>query len=447
MGATGSFTEGSPIAVPSETQATGTPSNGADRQPERGFRLGDLGPAIIVASVVLGPGSILSASRVGAEHGAALLWVLALAAAVMGGTAALAARIGAGLAGSPCEELAVRLGRPVAVIVGATLFLVVVGFQSSNNIAVLAVLEPAFASEPGQTFSPLVAATILVALNGLVAAAVFGLRGLYRKLEWLMRGLVAVMAAAFAINLAAAKPSVGDAFAGFVPRWPDGEGAARFLAVQGLIATTFSVAGAFYQAYLVREKGWGPGDGRKAGGEAALGAATLGVMTGMILLTAAATLHGRPGTGELGDAADLAEQLRPFFGRWAVLIFSIGIGAGAFGSFLGNALIGGTLLADGLGRGTSLESLWVRGLTIAALAVGAGIAIAAGGAKPVTAILIAQALTVLGGPLLAAALLFLGTRLSPRPPAWTLVAASIGALLVLGLAVRTGWKLWTDAFA
>ena len=429
-------------------------SGDADHQPERGFRLGDLGPAIIVASVVLGPGTILSASRVGAAHGARMLWVPLLAAVVLGGTAALSARIGVSLRGSPCDELAARLGRPLAALVGATLFLVVVGFQSSNNFAVIAALEPLLVG-PGEELSTAATAAILTALNAAVIAAVCLFRGLYGKLEVLMKTLVAVMAAAFLFNLAAVRPSVRDALAGLIPRAPvGGEGGflprrdaagaiiVPLLALQGLVATTFSVAGAFYQAYLVREKGWGPGDRRKAGGEAVTGAAALGLMTAMILLTAAATLHGREGGASFSSTADLAAQLRPFFGDWAVGIFATGICAGALGSFLGNALIGGTLLADGFGKGTALDSRWVRGLTVAALLAGAGIAavVLAGGAEKVTAILAAQALTVLGGPLLAGALLYLGAKVTPRPPAWTFAAAGVGLLIVLLLSVRTAWQ-------
>ena len=429
------------------------PAEPAERA--RGFRPRDLGPALIVASVVLGPGTILSASRVGAESGAALLWVLVLSAAAMAGTAALAARVGAALPDSPGDALTRTLGRPVAALVGVTLFLVVVGFQSSNNFAVIAALEPLFAAEPGDAFPPGLAAAVLLGVNGLVAAAVFNLRGLYGKLELLMKVLVGVMAAAFALNLLAARPSAGDVLRGLIPGPPPGDEPAAFLpyraggevvtpllAVQGLIATTFSVAGAFYQAYLVREKGWRAADGRRAAGEAVAGALALGLLTATILLTAAATLHGKPDAGGFGNTADLAAQLRPFFGPWAVGLFSAGIFAGAFGSFLGNALIGGTLLADGLGKGAALDSPWVRGLTVAALAAGCGIALAApAGGGRVDAILIAQALTVLGGPLLAGALLFLGTRIAPRPPAWTFAVAGAGAVLVALLAVRTAWRL------
>ena len=424
--------------------------------PDARFSWRDLGPALIVASVVLGPGSILTASKVGCETGTAMLWVLALAAAVMAGTAALSARLGCTLGRSPCDALAARLGRPFAAAVGVTLFLVVVGFQSSNNTAVLAGLGPLLGDPP-----PAVAAGVLLAVNGLVAAALFGLRGLYKKLELLMKALLAVMAAAFAVNFFAAGPSPVEIAAGLIPSLPAADarpdGAAAYFfpyrdgdtirtphwALQGLIATTFSVAGAFYQAYLVREKGWGARDRRRAGGDVLVGIAALAVMSGMILLTAAATLHGRVDPAELTSTADVAEQLRPAFGDAAVWLFSAGIFAGAFGSFLGNAVIGGTLLADGFGRGSALDSAWVRGATFAALAAGAGIALFATttGIDPVSVIVLAQALTVLGGPLLMGSLLFLALKAPHRPPWYVLAAAVAGGLLAVLLAVRTAWTL------
>jgi Mn2+/Fe2+ NRAMP family transporter len=59
----------------------------------------------------------------------------------------------------------------------------------------------------------------------------------------------------------------------------------------------------------------------------------------------------------------------------------------------------------------------------------------------VTLITIAQALTVLGLPLLAAALLYLGTRREltgeRKVPAWILGTCSLGFLVACGLAVKT----------
>ena len=58
-----------------------------------------LGPALIVASVVLGPGSILSSSKVGAAYGFSMVWVLLVAAGLMMGMVALGARLGVSLEG------------------------------------------------------------------------------------------------------------------------------------------------------------------------------------------------------------------------------------------------------------------------------------------------------------------------------------------------------------
>ena len=81
----------------------------------RGGLLGSLGPAIIVASVVLGPGSIVASSKVGCAYGYDMVWLLAVAGLLMVSMTALSARLGVTLQGTLCDELASRAGRPVAV--------------------------------------------------------------------------------------------------------------------------------------------------------------------------------------------------------------------------------------------------------------------------------------------------------------------------------------------
>ena len=43
---------------------------------QRVGRLGSIGPAILIAAVVLGPGSILANSKVGWQYGYDMVWVL-----------------------------------------------------------------------------------------------------------------------------------------------------------------------------------------------------------------------------------------------------------------------------------------------------------------------------------------------------------------------------------
>ena len=101
-----------------------------------------IGPAIVVTAVVLGPGSILTSSRVGASIGLSALWVVAASTALMIAMVALAARLGVAYEKSLCTELADRLGRPVAALIGLVLFTLVALFQSSNNLALIGGLEP-----------------------------------------------------------------------------------------------------------------------------------------------------------------------------------------------------------------------------------------------------------------------------------------------------------------
>ena len=120
------------------------------------------------------------------------------------------------------------------------------------------------------------------------------------------------------------------------------------------MATTFSIAGAFYQAYLVRDRGWRSNNVKETFVDTVIGITTLGLITLVIMLTAASTLAGK--SIKLETVTDVAIQMENLFGRWAGIIFTIGIFAGALSSFLINAMIGGRLLADGFGKGNRIDS-------------------------------------------------------------------------------------------
>jgi Mn2+/Fe2+ NRAMP family transporter len=167
----------------------------------------------------------------------------------------------------------------------------------------------------------------------------------------------------------------------------------------------------------------------------------------MIMVTAAAVLHGRPGV-ELRTAGDVARQLGPLFGPGATGLFCVGIFAGAFSSFLVNAMIGGTVLADGLGKGGSMDDRWPKVFTVVALATGMVVAlgIKAADLNVGALIIFAQAMTVLGNPLLAGAMLWLATRRdlagARAVPLWMRTLAAAGFILVLLLSARTGYSLY-----
>ncbi len=423
-----------------------------------------IGPAIIVASVVLGPGSIVTSSKVGCEFGYELLWVLGMSGIMMVSMVMLSAWIGVSHSKSFCTEIAERLGRPLAVAIGVTVFGIVAGFQVSNNVAILLAFEPFF--DNGQI--PLnYKIGILLVLNLLLIGVLFGLKKIYKPIEKLMMGLVLMMLIGFAVNFFFAGVSISGVLRGILPSIPDGffengffpqisednETQKRFVsmpfgAVQGMIATTFSVAGAMYQAYLVKEKGWTLEKIRAGEVDSIFGITILIGISGLILCTAAAVLHGNVAPSELNSATAVANQLRPSFGNAAYFLFCLGIFAGAFSSFLVNAMIGGSVLADSIGKTSSIDGIWTKSFTVSALAFGMVLAIAVSSIEnlAVTDIIVyAQALTVIGNPGLAAAILYLGhqAKKEEKPvPSWLFVVGYVGLFVVSALGLRTALSIW-----
>lgn len=416
---------------------------------QRVGRLGSIGPAILIAAVVLGPGSILANSKVGWQYGYDMVWVLVGASLLLIGMTALSARLGVFLDGTICEELARRAGRPLAALTGVSLFLVAACFQFGNNLGVLYAIEPLL---DGSDFedSRVLSAVVLVALNGGIVVALFGFRRLYLPIERLVKILVGVMLIGFAANLILARPSIASILGGL---WPRGPQRAIETSVVAVIATTFSVGGAFYQSYLVRQKGW-TRDHLKIGlVDSFAGIGTLGLMSVMIMVTAAAVLHGNDAVQKLTSAADVARQLDPLFGVWSTGLFCMGIFAAALSSFLVNAMIGGTVLSDGLGLGGSMDERWPKIFTVLALMTGMIVALGVKMAEFNTGnlIIVAQAITVLGNPLLAGAMLWLACRSDMKSqravPLWMKIVAGAGFLVVLVLSASTARNVYLKIVA
>ena len=416
-----------------------------------------IGPAIIVAAVVCGPGSILMSTKTGAIYGYNMIWVLALAASLMWCMVVLSARLGVVHEHTLIEELSLRLGRPVGIFIGITLFLVVAGFQVSNNIAIIAAVE-VFTNDLGKVAK----VGVLLALNAFIIVVLYGFRNLYNPIEKIMKAIVLFMVTSFIINLIMAKPDILAIFKGLIPSPPVGgykaffsnpTGGGDVLVLQALVATTFSVGGAFYQAYGVRAKGWGIKDTKKGMIDSLVGICVLGGVSLIVMSTGAAALHGKVDPSELGSVSDIARALEPLFGSNAKYFFASGIFAGGFGAFMVNAMIGGNMLSDGFGKGSTINDRGARHGTVLALFIGMIVAIVCivQGYKIVHVITIAQASTVLGLPALAAALVYLGTRPDltgdRKVPKWMIVMGSIGFMLSLLLTLRTIIRIWVKLTA
>ncbi len=397
-----------------------------------------IGPGLITACVVIGPGSILTSSRVGAAHGYGMSWVVAVAVCFMMVYMTLGARLGVVAAESSCTLVANRAGRWLAVTIGASVFFISGAFQFGNNLGVhsaFKVYEPAVQTLADRWGMSLDFDYVVVVFNALSIAFLFGFKNLYRAVERLMMAFVGVMLVSFAINLIIARPRVGELVTGFVP----GAEATVDLSVLGLVGTTFVITAAFFQTYLVRRKGWGVEQLKSGLLDARVGAVIMALITLMIMTTAGTVLRGK----ELANVADVAEQLEPLFGETGRALFCIGLFSAAYSSFMVNSMIGGFILADGLGIDNESSDLWSRIFTVGVLLTGMGVAlyVIKTGWNPVPAIVAAQAVTVIASPLVAGALWWLTSREdimgSLRNSRITNFMAGLGFVLLLAIAAYT----------
>jgi NRAMP (natural resistance-associated macrophage protein)-like metal ion transporter len=398
-----------------------------------------VGPGLITACVVIGPGSILTSSQVGAANEFSMLWVVALSVVFMMVYMTLGARLGVVASQAPADLIRQRVGPWLAVLVGVSVFLISALFQAGNNLGVHSAFEPYTGFE-----------YVVVVFNVLAIAFLFVFKNVYRAIEKLMMLFVALMLISFAANLIWTGPDFGRMADGFIPRVGQID-----INVLGLVGTTFVITAAYYQAYLVRQKGWTVANLKSGLTDARVGAVIMALITIMLMSVAAAGLYDAENPVKLTGAADVAAALNKLFGSSAQMIFCIGLFSAAYSSFLVNSMIGGFILADGLGLGSKPTDLWPKVLTSAVLLIGMVIAMAVVIMKfdRVPTIIAAQAVTVIASPLVAGTLLWLTNRRDimgeHRNGPLINTLAILGLLLLVAIAWRTAttvipkkWEQW-----
>lgn len=361
-----------------------------------------IGPGLITACVVIGPGSILTSSNVGATYEYSMSWVVLLAVVCMLAYTTMSAKIGTMSDRSLGQIVAERGGRWLAVLIGLGVFFISAAFQFGNNLGVYSAFEQLLTDSEGK--QPFDLAWLLVGFNAFSIMFLFVASNLYKLVERLMMLFVSLMLISFAVNLAFAKPDLGQLAMGFVPRGD----VLTDINVLGLIGTTFVITAAFYQAYLVQQKGWGEKELEDGLIDARVGSAIMGLITLTIMSTSAAVLSG----ATLSSVGDVAQQLEPSFGDKGKFLFCLGLFSAAYSSFIVNSMIGGFILSDGLGLGSKTTDWAPRILTMIALLSGMGVALVMIKLKiqPVPAIVAAQAVTVLAAPLMAGTILWLANK-------------------------------------
>ena len=278
------------------------------------------GLSFVMVASYFGSGSVFIASQAGVMHGYTLLWA-AVGAALLGFIAQdMSARLG--IHGTSLMVFTrEKLGRPLATMIALFLSIGCIAWTLGLVAAVGAGLSFLLGGAIG--WQPIAVLTTFAAIGvGLLR---------YDTVENMM---IAMMFSVMVIFVIIALPSGADpssVMTGFVPG-TDTLGALAMAA--GLLGTTALWPNFFLESILVHTKGWtDESDLPEVRTDLAIGYTVGGITTVAILIAAAALL--RPmGYTELESFITPGEALVEVLGTWAMVLFVGGVIAAAFNSII-----------------------------------------------------------------------------------------------------------------
>ncbi|KDE58991.1 manganese transporter [Halostagnicola sp. A56] len=354
-------------------------------------RLKAIGPGALVAAAFVGPGTVTTASVIGAEYAYLLLWTIAFSIVATMVLQEMSARLGLVSREGLGEALRNEFSNPIVRTATVGLVVAAIGigtaaFQTGNIVGGAAGL----ATITG------VSETVWGPLIGLVAGALLW-TGNYKLIERVFIGLVTIMGLAFVVNAIMVRPDFGAIAGGLVPRVPDGS---AYL-IAGLVGTTVVGYNLFLHASTVQERWDGPEDLAECRTDTIAMVAIGGIITTSIVVTAAAVF---PEGTSIENVGEMADQLEPVFGGYAMTFFAVGLFAAGFTSAMSAPLAGAYATAGALGWERDLTSTRFRAIWVAIL--GVGIVFSALDYSPVEIIVFAQVANGLLLPILAVFLIY-----------------------------------------
>jgi len=381
-----------------------------------------LGPGIITAALILGPGTLTVASKLGSLYQYQLLWVIMLSTIFMIVFTIMSARYGFYIKQSLIGSIRLRYGKFASIIIGISIFIVSISFQAGNSIGAGLAIASIVDTQP----------IPWIVFFSLLAIATLFFRSFYKILEKIMIVLVMVMLLSFLITVIISSPDIKSVIQGFVPSIPKGS---ELLSI-AIVATSCSLAGAFYQSYLVQEKSWKSKAFNTCKTESITGITILGFISMLVLILAGSVLYTNGIS--VNTAADMGKALEPLFGDASFIIFMIGLFAASFSSLLGNATLGGNILADTLKLGTTHAQWSTRLLIMLLIVIGSMVAIVFSDFR-LRLIVFAQAFTILVVPIIAYVILKISNdrslMLQNRNSVVTNSLGILGVFLLVGLAM------------
>jgi NRAMP (natural resistance-associated macrophage protein)-like metal ion transporter len=269
-----------------------------------------IGPGFITANVDNDPGGILTYSQAGAKYGYTLLWTLVPTTIALIVVQEMAARMGAitgkGLSDLIREEFGLRM----------TFFtMILLGLADFSNIA----SEFAGLASGMGVFG--VSKYIAVPIGATLVWTVI-VRGSYKPVERVLL-ILSLVYFAYPVSAILAKPDWKAALTDtIVPQFNSDPG--YLVMIVGLIGTTITPWMQFYLQASIVEKGVSKHNYNLSRLDVIFGCIVTDVIAFFIVVACAATIfHSQH--REISDVAEAAKALAPFAGKFAAILFAVGL--------------------------------------------------------------------------------------------------------------------------
>jgi Mn2+/Fe2+ NRAMP family transporter len=269
-----------------------------------------LGPGLIAANAGNDAGGVATYASVGAKFGYDLLWMMVVITVSLIVVQEMAARMGAVTGKGLAELIREHYGIRWSAFATVSVLIANLGICISEFVGIGAALS--LAHVPKYLSIPISAALVWLLL----------VRGSYRAAE---RVFVLMTLPFFAYPIAAilAHPHWGHVGKAIVV--PHVQMSSAYLLL--FVATAGTTITPFMQLYLqsaVVERGIGPEDLGPERAEVVTGSIFANLVAMFIIIATGATLYVH-GDHTIGSAADAAKALAPFAGRYAEILFAVGL--------------------------------------------------------------------------------------------------------------------------
>ncbi len=386
----------------------------------------------MVTAAFIGPGTLTTATKAGAEFGYSLAWAILLSVAAAIALQEMSARLGLVTRSGLGEAIRSSFSQPLIRAAAILLVLSAIVFGNAafevGNISGAALgLENTLGLDRNLCIVAVSLAALLVLASGI-----------YRYIELLLVILVTIMSVVFVATAIIVKPDIGQLFSSMVK--PSIPGPTSRLTIIALIGTTVVPYNLFLHASSAVSK-W-PVDLPIC---QALRAARLDTVVSIILggvitlsvLVSAAALHNQHAA--VTSFSAMARQLEPLLGVWFAKYFlGCGLLAAGVTSSITAPLAAAYATAGILGWDTDLKNVRMRAV-FTTIILGGMVVSLIWSQSPLTVILLAQAANGLLLPLVALFLLVAINRKSimglHTNSFWSNVAGAIVVLTTLGLGV------------